>query len=312
MKNTPHKKNQNKNIHDPVLLEAVLKYLEAQPDEKYLDVTAGYGGHAKAILESTKKPSLVTLVDRDSHAISYLNEHFASLGVEIIKNDYLSASKKLLKDGRKFNIILADLGVSSPHLNEASRGFSFKSNGPLDMRMDQAQTLMASDVVNSYKEDQLIQIIKKFGEEPKARRIAQAIVKNRPIEGTEKLAQIIKNTSPGYSKVHPATKTFQAFRIAVNNELDQLEQALPIWVDLLEPGGRIGVISFHSLEDRIVKQFFKELAGNKYDSVLELKTKRPVIPDRDELVFNPRSRSAKLRVAAKINKRKGSDNANSG
>ena len=129
MKNTPHNKNQNKNIHDPVLLEAVLQYLNAQPGESYLDVTAGYGGHAKAIMESTLKPSLVTLVDRDSNAISYLSKHFEGLGVEIIKNDYLSASKELLSEGREFNIILADLGVSSPHLNEASRGFSFKSDG---------------------------------------------------------------------------------------------------------------------------------------------------------------------------------------
>jgi 16S rRNA (cytosine1402-N4)-methyltransferase len=304
MKNTHHK-NQNKNIHDPVLLAAVLKYLEAQPGESYLDVTAGYGGHAKAIMDSTLKPSLVTLVDRDSNAITYLNEQFAGLGVEVVKKDYLSASKDLLKNGREFDIILADLGVSLPHLKEASRGFSFKSDGPLDMRMDQAQDLMASDIVNSYKEEQLAQIIKDYGEEHRARRIAGMIVKNRPIKGTEQLAELIKHASPGYSKVHPATKTFQAIRIAVNNELEQLQQALPVWVDLLKPGGRIGVISFHSLEDRIVKQFFRELSGDKYDSVLQLITKHPVVPDHAELVFNPRSRSAKLRVAAKINTKKG-------
>ena len=304
MKNI-HQKNKNKNKHDPVLLEAVLKYLRPKPDESYLDLTAGYGGHAEAILERTKKPSLVTLVDRDSNATTYLNEQFADLGVTIIKKDYLSASRELLKNGEKYNLIFADIGVSSPHLNEASRGFSIKSDGPLDMRMDQTQSLMASDIVNSYKEDQLAQILRDYGEERRAKKIASEIVTNRPIQGTEQLAQIIKKISPGYSRVHPATLTFQAVRIAVNDELEQLKRALPIWVDLLEPGGRLGVITFHSLEDRIVKQFFKELSGYRYDSVLELITKRPVIADRDELVINPRSRSAKLRVVAKINKRKG-------
>lgn len=303
MKNTP--KNKNKNKHDPVLLEAVLKYLRPKPGEKYLDLTAGYGGHAQAVMERTSKPSQVTLVDRDSNAITYLNERFADSGAKIIQKDYLSASRELLKNGEKYNLIFADIGVSSPHLNEASRGFSIKSDGPLDMRMDQTQSLMASDVVNSYKEDQLAQILRDYGEERRARKIASEIVKNRPIQGTEQLAQIIKNISPGYSRVHPATLTFQAIRIAVNDELDQLKRALPIWVDLLEPGGRLGVITFHSLEDRIVKQYFRELSGNRYDAVLELITKRPVIADREELVSNPRSRSAKLRVVAKINKRKG-------
>jgi len=305
MKNT-HQKNQNKNKHVPVLLEAVLKYLEPQTDESYLDVTAGYGGHAEAILGRTLSPSQVTLVDRDSNATTYLEEKFVGLGVEIIKKDYLSASMELREKGRKYNIILADLGVSLPHLKEASRGFSFKSDGPLDMRMDQAQEFMASDIVNNYSEEQLTKIIKDFGEDPKARKIARLIVKNRPIRGTEQLAKLIKYASPGYSKVHPATRSFQAIRIAVNNELEQLEQALPVWLDLLKPGGRIGVISFHSLEDRIVKQFFKELSGDRYDSVLQLITKRPVTPDRDELVINPRSRSSKLRVAAKIKTERGS------
>ncbi len=232
-------------------------------------------------MERTSKPSRVTLIDRDSNAMAYLSKQFAGLDVEIINSDYLSASKQLLKKGNKYDIILADLGVSSPHLNEASRGFSIKSDGPLDMRMDQTQELMASDIVNCYKEVQLAQIIKDYGEERRARKIARAIVINRPIQGTAQLAHIIKSISPGYSKVHPATQTFQAIRIAVNNELDQLKQALPIWVDLLNPGGRLGVISFHSLEDRIVKQFFKELAGNRYDSELQLITKRPVIAGQD-------------------------------
>lgn len=298
-----HQNKQNK--HQPVLLDAVLKYLDPQPGESYLDVTAGYGGHAKAVMSRTLKPSIVTLVDRDSEAIKYLQSEFAEQGIEIIKKNYLAASEELLKTGKKFNLILADLGVSSPHLNEASRGFSFKFDGPLDMRMDQEQSLMASEVVNDYSESQLAQIIEEYGEDPKARKIARLIKANRPIQGTEQLASIIKKAWPGYSKVHPATRTFQAIRIVVNDELGQLKQSLPVWVELLEPGGRIVVISFHSLEDRIIKHFFGDLAGERYDAVLKLLNKRPVEADRQEVVSNPRARSAKLRAAVKINKKGG-------
>lgn len=296
MKNT-HQKNQNK--HSSVLLDAVLTYLDPKPGQSYLDVTAGYGGHARAVIERTLDPSKVTLVDRDEDAISYLANSFHGEGVEIIQNDYLSASRELLKEGRKYSLILADLGVSSPHLNEASRGFSFKSNGPLDMRMDQNQDLLASTIVNSYSEQQLAKILKDYGEEPRARKIAALIVANRPIMGTTELASVIKKAWPGHSRVHPATRTFQAIRVAVNDELNQLKEALPIWVDLLEPGGRIAIISFHSLEDRIVKDFLKENSGNRYDAVLQLLNKRPIEADQDEIVTNPRARSAKLRAAAK-------------
>ena len=301
MKNT----NKNQNKHSSVLLEAVLKYLDPQLDESYLDVTAGYGGHAKVVIGQTKAPLKATLVDRDKNSIDFLTREFAG-EVEIIKSDYLTASKSLLKKGRSFDLILADLGVSSPHLNEANRGFSFLSEGPLDMRMDQDQGLKASTIVNAYKVDKLRQILRTYGEEPKANKIAALIVANRPIRNTTELASIIKKAWPGHSKVHPATRTFQAIRIAVNDELEQLEESLPIWIDLLNPGGRIAIISFHSLEDRIVKHFFSEIASNTYDSEVQLLTKRPIEADQDEIVTNPRARSAKLRAAVKINKERGS------
>lgn len=294
------KTHQNKqNIHIPVLLDASLKYLAPNKGDKYLDITAGYGGHAQAVLEKTLSPSRAVLVDRDAQAIAFLKSKYGTSGTKIIKNNFLDAVRQLNNEGHKFNIILADLGVSSLHLNEASRGFSIVSNGPLDMRMDQEQELVASDIANNYKEADLESIIRDYGEDPKAKTIAKLIVNNRPINGTEQLASIIKKAWHGYSKVHPATRTFQAIRIVVNDELNQIEKALPILIDLLEPGGRIVIISFHSLEDRIVKNFFSELSGNKYDSEIKLLTKHPVSADRNEIVTNPRARSAKLRAAVK-------------
>jgi 16S rRNA (cytosine1402-N4)-methyltransferase len=289
--------------HFPVLLEAVLKYLDPGVEESYLDLTAGYGGHAAAVLERTLRPNKATLVDRDQNAIDYLRQKFASGEPTIIHQDFLGASKQLLKEGKQFNIILADLGVSSPHLDNASRGFSLKNDGPLDMRMDQRQSLTAEEIVNSYSEADLAGIFHLYGEEPKAKQIARSIVEHRPIKTTQQLAAIIAQAWPGYSKVHPATRVFQALRIAVNSELDQIKQAIPIWVELLAPGGRIAIISFHSLEDRLVKQAFVEMSGNRYDAVLQLLTKQPVTGSGDEIVFNPRARSAKLRAAVKIKKK---------
>ncbi len=264
-----------------------------------MDLTAGYGGHAEKILERTLQPSNSTLVDRDQNAIAVLTQKFSGGGAQIIHKDFLGASQELLASSRQFDMILADLGVSSPHLDNASRGFSLKIDGPLDMRMDQTQSVTAEIIVNSYKEEELRDLIRRYGEEPRAGKIARLLVENRPIKTTHELAKIVAQAWPGRSKVHPATRTFQALRIAVNKELDQIEQALPIWINLLAPGGRIVVISFHSLEDRIVKQQLKELAGNRYDAVLQLLTKQPVVAGPDELVFNPRARSAKLRAAAK-------------
>jgi len=290
--------HQEKNEHIPVLLASVLQYLDPQSGESYLDLTAGYGGHASAILERTEAPTQAMLVDRDSNAIAAL-QPLAAQGVTLVHQDFLSATKALCAEGKRFDIILADLGVSSPHLDNAARGFAFRANGPLDMRMDQSQSLDAATIVNTYATDDLVRIIKQYGEEPRAKRIAEAIVAARPLTTTQDLAEVIRSVMPKGSKTHPATKTFQALRIAVNDELELLRAALPLWAGLLKPGGRVGVISFHSLEDRLVKQAFAELAGDRYDAPLQLATKHPVTADEHELVFNPRARSAKLRVAVK-------------
>lgn len=294
-------KNQNNQSHIPVLLTEVLEYLAPEQGDAYLDLTAGYGGHADAILERTGSPDRMTLVDRDPRAIDVLQQHYASKGVEIRQADFLSASQQLVREGRQYDCILADIGVSSPHLNEVRRGFSIQLDGPLDMRMDQTQALTAEEIVNTWSADDIAKILADYGEEPKARRIAQLILEHRPFRTTTELAAVVARAWPGHSRVHPATRTFQALRIAVNDELGQLEQSLPLWQQLLAPGGRLGVISFHSLEDRIVKRFMSERAGERYDAELRSVTKRPAVATAQELVFNPRSRSAKLRVAAKIN-----------
>ncbi len=307
MKNTKTN-NQNKNSsspkgdkpHLPVLINEVLGLLDPKEGESYLDLTAGYGGHAKAVLERTLNPSRATLVDRDQNAIDYLRKAFDGGGIQIIHKDFLGASSELLSAGRQFDLILADLGVSSPHLDNASRGFSLKHDGPLDMRMDQNQSLTAEMLINTTGHPDLVELIREYGEEPKAKKIAEAIVEHRPIATTHELASIIARVYPGHSKIHPATRTFQALRIAVNSELEQLKRALPLWLDILAPGGRIAVISFHSLEDRIVKQLFNENSGNRYDAHLKLLTKQPLTAGPEELVSNPRARSAKLRAAVKI------------
>jgi len=287
-------------LHQPVLLQQVLQYLDPRAGDSYLDLTGGYGGHASAVLEITHNPADSVLVDRDSNAIAELKKRFAGQGIQLLHKDFLSASRELQASGKTFDVILADLGVSSPHLNQASRGFSIKADGPLDMRMDQTQSLTAEEMVNTYSPAELETILKQYGEEPKARQIASLIVEHRPFKTTTELANVVAKAWPGYSKVHPATRTFQALRIAVNDELELLRKSLPIWMDdLLAPGGRIAIISFHSLEDRLVKDAFKEKAGDRYDADLRLLTKKPVVGDESEIVFNPRARSAKLRAAAK-------------
>lgn len=292
--------NNNEALHAPVLLEPVLAYLNPQSGESYLDLTAGYGGHASHVLERTAAPEQTVLVDRDQFAIDQLKAQPAFGACDIRHADYLSASQRLAATGQQFDMILADLGVSSPHLNEGTRGFSFRQAGPLDMRMDQNQALTAEIVVNDWSEAELVDILAKYGEEPKARQIARLIVANRPIGSTAALAEIAAKAWPGHSRVHPATRTFQAIRIAVNDELGQLTQSLSVWQSLLKPGGRLAVISFHSLEDRLVKQYFVERAGNRYDAELQLLTKRPITASPNEIAFNPRARSAKLRAAVKI------------
>ncbi len=286
--------------HIPVLLTEVLHYLNPREGEKYLDLTGGYGGHAEKILEHTKAPKSAVLVDRDPLAVQKLIERFTKKGVEVRQADFLTASKKLVEENKRFNMILADLGMSSPHLNEASRGFSITNDGPLDMRMDTTQELTAETVLNTYSEEELVEILQRYGEEPKARQIAAIIMRNRPITTTKQLATLAAKAWPGHSKNHPATRTFQAIRVAVNDELGLIEHSLPIWLDeLLEPGGRIAVISFHSLEDRLVKRALGERSGDRYDATIRLLTKSPVSGSTEEIAFNPRARSAKLRAAVK-------------
>jgi 16S rRNA (cytosine1402-N4)-methyltransferase len=297
---TQEKMHQNPhNNHIPVLLAEIIEYVNPKKDETYLDVTAGYGGHSSSILSLTNNYKKSVLVDRDDSSIKILEEKYSQTGIALMHQDYLSASYSLVAQKRQFDLIVADLGVSSPHLNEGNRGFSFKKEGPLDMRMDQRQSLTARDIVNTYSEEEIVKILWKYGEEPKSRQIARLIVKRRPIMTTLELAQIVKIAWPGISRTHPAKRTFQALRIAVNDELRQLNEALPLWVQLLAPNGRIAVISFHSLEDRIVKSYFVSESGDRYDSSLNLLTKRPIIPSAQELANNPRARSAKLRIAVK-------------
>jgi 16S rRNA (cytosine1402-N4)-methyltransferase len=287
-------------VHVPVLLDAVLTYLTPQPGQSYLDVTAGYGGHATAVIKQTQAPERAVLVDRDATAIAAL-EPWHTSGAQLMHDDFLRAAQQLLAEGRQFDMILADLGVSSLHIDTADRGFAFSRDGPLDMRMDQRGSITAADIVNTYDEAALTTLLHTYGEEHRARTIAKALVASRPFATTRQLAETVARVMPKGARVHPATKTFQAIRIAVNDELELLKKSLPLWLQLLAPGGRLTVISFHSLEDRVVKQLFHEVAGERYDAEYALCTKNPVVANDTEIAFNPRSRSAKLRAVAKIN-----------
>lgn len=288
-------------LHVPVLLNDVLALLNPQKDESYLDLTAGYGGHAREIVARTENYLGTTLVDRDEFAQSNLGE-FLEKGTQLLHTDFVSAARQLAREGRQYDMILLDLGVSSPQLDRAERGFSFVHSGPLDMRMDRRQSLSAATIVNSWSQAEIARIICTYGEEsPRvAARYAAAIVAARPIETTGELAQTIKQAYRGpYKRTHPATRAFQAIRIAVNDELGQIEAILPLLPQLLTQGGRVGVISFHSLEDRLVKRYFAEQATAGYEATLRILTKHPVDGSSND-VHNPRSRSAKLRVAVKI------------
>lgn len=286
--------------HVPVLLEATLDLLKPKRDERYLDLTAGYGGHADRFVSKTENFTGATLVDRDEFAIKTLNR-FAERGTRLIHSDFVSAARLLIEEGESFDIVLVDLGVSSPQLDRAERGFSFTNSGPLDMRMDSRLDLTAEKLVNTASAEELERIITQYGEEPRgvARRIAQAIVRDRPLYVTEELASLIAAEHRGKRmKIHPATRTFQALRIAVNDELGQVEKLLPLLPQLLRSKGRVGVISFHSLEDRLVKRYFADQAQSGYEAELQIVNKKPLDGVTYD-VHNPRSRSAKLRVAVK-------------
>lgn len=289
-----------KNQHVPVLLSEVLASLNPERGESYLDLTAGYGGHAKSILDVTLNYKDSVLVDRDEFAIENLKTKFKDTGITTMNTDFYDAVLQLIECGRTFDLILADFGVSSPQLDNDERGFSYHHDGPLDMRMDRRQRLTASDIVNHYSERDLADIFVRFGEEKpgRAKMLAREIVTNRPITTTKQLADLILAKSK-YSHTHPAARIFQAIRIVVNDELGEIKKTLPLLPKLLNKGGHVGIITFHSLEDRLVKDYFKEATSHGEESELVQGNKKPIIAGPNELVINPRARSAKLRVATR-------------
>lgn len=287
--------------HQPVLLNEVLRVLHPQPGEAYLDLTAGYGGHASRILDVTQDYKSSYLVDRDDYAVQVLTEKYKSESVNILHMDFYSATLQLLECGNTFDLILADFGVSSPQLDHGDRGFSFQHEGALDMRMDRRQELSADTIVNHWSERNLIEIFEKYGEMSPgfSRKVAKTIVDKRPFATTVELADAIAGNAR-HTRIHPATKAFQAIRIVVNDELSQIEKTLPLLPKLLNPGGRVAIITFHSLEDRLVKDYFKEVSSLGEESTLKVLTKSPIVAEKLELVNNSRSRSAKLRCAARM------------
>jgi 16S rRNA (cytosine1402-N4)-methyltransferase len=288
--------------HIPVLSREVVEGLAIRAGGHYLDATVGGGGHSALMISAAPNVNL-TALDQDDQALSAakskLEELSASLGSDHpghIQFHYSNFAEFDPGD-TKFDGILADLGVSSAQFDIADRGFSFRHPAPLDMRMDQRQALTAAEVVNHWDETELANIIYRYGEERLSRRIARRIVEHRPFTTTTELAEAIAQCVPKqyrYGRIHPATRTFQALRIFVNRELEVLEtfiEKAPHW---LNPGGRIAIISFHSLEDRIVKHRLKE------SPLLKVLTKKPIVPQADELQDNVRSRSAKLRIAERL------------
>ena len=300
-------------LHNPVLLSEVKASLRPAREESYLDLTAGYAGHADSILAVTRNYKSAVLVDRDEYAIQFLKTKYptgevfddaapmfeSEAGPKLLHRDFYSAALQLVECGKTFDMVLADFGVSSPQLDNADRGFSFAKDGPLDMRMDRRQNFSAETIVNHASMSELVEIFEKYGEMSPgfARKVAREIVLHRPFQGTLELAERIRGNAR-HSRVHPATKAFQAIRIKVNDELGEIEKTLPLLPKLLRPGGRVAIITFHSLEDRLVKDFFKEASSLGEESEL-CEVAKPIAAGSEELVINPRARSAKLRVAVK-------------
>jgi len=293
-------------IHKPVMAKEVVEYLSINPQACIVDCTVGLGQHAAAIAQGLQEGGCIVGIDRDGHALSIAQNELQGrlIKTHYIHGDYRNIDRILESLGIvEVDGILLDLGISSYQLDNPDRGFSFNSEGPLDMRMDQESYISAYDLVNSLSEKEISSILKNFGEERWHNRIAHLLVEERaknPINSTQDLKEIVVRAIPSqfrHQKIHAATKTFQAFRIAVNRELEALEIALAKSVSLLKIGGRICVISFHSLEDRIVKQSFRYFEKQGFFSIL---TKKPLTPTEEEIRSNPRSRSAKLRVAERI------------
>ena len=297
--------------HKSVLLNEVIEYLNLKQGGKYIDATVGYGGHSSHILKEIGKEGVLFAFDQDDEAISYSTKRLSKIGdnFTIFKSNFVNMKKYV---NEKVDGILFDLGVSSPQLDDGDRGFSFHKDAVLDMRMDKNNPLDARKVVNEYSYDDLVRIFYKFGEEKYAKPIAKRIINSRPINTTLELAEIIKESVPiSYrNKSHPARKVFQAIRIEVNHELDILESSLNDAFDLLNVGGRLVVITFHSLEDKIVSNVFKKLCSDDESTKRlpfvpeDLKAKAKMIvkltPSEDEINENNRSRSSKLRVIERV------------
>jgi 16S rRNA (cytosine1402-N4)-methyltransferase len=293
--------------HVPVLLKEAIDSLAVRRGGTYIDATVGLGGHSLEIAKRLGAPGHLIGLDKDPAALGIARKRLTSVGVSPANRDWpeitlLHAS--FAEIGRRFpsavaDGILADLGVSSLQFNDPARGFSFQAEGPLDMRMDPQAELTAEQVVNHLDERELADVIYEFGEERRSRRIARAIVRSRPIRTTAQLAEIVSAAARPmkHGRIHPATRTFQALRIFVNRELDGLRKLLEAVPQLLKPGGRLVIISFHSLEDRIVKDAMREGAKQGQYRLL---TKKPVTPSEEEIDLNPRARSAKLRAAERV------------
>jgi 16S rRNA (cytosine1402-N4)-methyltransferase len=285
---------QKQTIHQPVLLEAVVSALSPQPGESYLDVTAGYGGHAREIIADLGQKGSATLVDRDPEAIETLQEVFEhNRNVIVVHDSFASATKRFVAEKQQFDVILADFGVSSPHLDKAPRGFSYRLDGPLDMRMNQQTGETAAELIERTSAEELTKILRRFGEEPRAKKIAASLKRKLPTT-TQETRALIEEIVPPHQLNKTMARTFQALRIATNDELEQISQFLVKLPQLLKPGGRVVCISFHSSEDRMVKDRFRELA---IMDGFTLATKKPISGENED--FNPRARSAKLRAAAK-------------
>jgi 16S rRNA (cytosine1402-N4)-methyltransferase len=306
-------------VHVPVLLDEVVAGLQPRPGGYFIDCTVGLGGHAAAILERISPSGKLLGIDADPDAIKISKDRLSDYGQAVtLVNDNFVNLEAICKEYLFHPVdgILFDLGVSSLQLDTAERGFSFHFDAPLDMRFNPEQGLTASDIVNRFSEQELAKLIERYGEERHSRRIARYIAQNRPITTTAELAQLVQQAlvaSSRRSKIHPATRTFMALRIAVNNELQNLELALKQTLNLLRPGGRLTVISYHSLEDRIAKQFMRYAASScvcpqgtvicrcGHVPTLRIISRKVIKPTSLEIESNPRSRSARLRIAERLN-----------
>ena len=290
-------------VHHPVLLRETLEGLELKPGAVVLDATVGLGGHAEAILQAIGSSGRLIAVDRDQEALRRAQQRLASSGERIrwAHGTFMDLDRILEEVGVEgIDAALFDLGVSSLQLEEAERGFSFLREGPLDMRMDQEEPMSADEMVNRASPPELKQILREFGEERWAGRIARAIVQRRPLRTTTQLAEVIRRAVPPgarYGRLHPATRTFQAIRMVVNREIEMLQAGLDEAIRNLNVEGRIAALAYHSLEDRIVKTTFRKQAQA---GALEIITRKPIRPSAEEISRNPRSRSACLRIARRI------------